>query len=592
MGTGVAPEIAVKIGASTSGLTEGFAQAVRTTEQGVAQMNASLSKLEQSQVNAEMWTRRRAAAERDAYAISTRMAAVQTTVASSVRTVTAATAISGTQMASAANKAVIFTNALSAAGTVNGSVAAKFLMLGTTVQNLLGPAGVAALAVGGFATLVMTKMRTVRAELEETARKWTDTINDMINAGDIAGLMKELREVQQGTRAADYQDGIDAARRRVTALKEEVRLLYERGAIFQAAVAQDKLEDEQAALDKLLAKYAELAGRIRNIANAPRVYPTGAVITTADAPGRKDPDEARAFKDAEALARAHYQYQQALAGEDVERRRRLMYDWLARTEEVYGRNSVEYLGMLTEIERFDTEHAARQEANFVDQAERWAEMQREITAINEDVTAAYAERWEATLDRVHALFERSFEGFFALNDTLAESFRKLGVNILGAMVTAAIESAKAWLVSTLVTQKMGEQTARKTVVNSAVEAAARAWAATVGIPVVGPILAPVAAAASFTGVLAFGGSIASAAGGWDNVPADQLAMVHKSEMILPAPLAESIRAMAGGGGRSGGGTLHVSAIDAQSFEAALRRNDSTLVRVIEDLFRNGQLRLA
>ena len=63
------------------------------------------------------------------------------------------------------------------------------------------------------------------------------------------------------------------------------------------------------------------------------------------------------------------------------------------------------------------------------------------------------------------------------------------------------------------------------------------------------ILAPVAAAAAFAGTLAFGGGLSSARNGMVSAE-EQLAFVHKNEMVLPAPLSLGFQQLLsqGGGG--------------------------------------------
>ena len=81
--------------------------------------------------------------------------------------------------------------------------------------------------------------------------------------------------------------------------------------------------------------------------------------------------------------------------------------------------------------------------------------------------------------------------------------------------------------------------------------------------------------ASMAGIAASYGAVSSAAGGWENIPSDQLAMVHKNEMVLPAHIADYVRSgAAGGGGQAGGGDtnhFHIHANDARSFSDFLRR---------------------
>jgi hypothetical protein len=88
----------------------------------------------------------------------------------------------------------------------------------------------------------------------------------------------------------------------------------------------------------------------------------------------------------------------------------------------------------------------------------------------------------------------------------------------------------------------------------AATAAAGAYAALAAIPVIGPVIAPVAAVAALAAVLAIGSKIASASGGWGEVEDDQMAMVHKKEMVLPSKYATPLRAALSGWDSRGTGT--------------------------------------
>lgn len=117
----------------------------------------------------------------------------------------------------------------------------------------------------------------------------------------------------------------------------------------------------------------------------------------------------------------------------------------------------------------------------------------------------------------------------------------------------------------------------KTIGAKAWQAAASVYADVSEIPFVGWILAPIMAVAAAVEVAGFIGRIASAAGGWDRVPHDQLAMVHQNEMVLPAQIAEGARRTFGKGGR-GGDHFHINALDARSFSDALRRNPQAFAK--------------
>ena len=143
---------------------------------------------------------------------------------------------------------------------------------------------------------------------------------------------------------------------------------------------------------------------------------------------------------------------------------------------------------------------------------------------------------------------------------------------------AALKSVAIWLWAGL-----------KNIAIKAWEAAAAAFASIAAIPVVGPALAPLAAAGALAAVIGIGSHLASAEGGWDRVPSDQVAMIHKNEMVLPAPLAESVRNMASGGGGGGGQAIHIHAMDAQSFNHALKNNIGGLRDVLHQAVRNGRI---
>lgn len=150
---------------------------------------------------------------------------------------------------------------------------------------------------------------------------------------------------------------------------------------------------------------------------------------------------------------------------------------------------------------------------------------------------------------------------------------------------------------------------------SAAVAAAGAYKSTVVIPFIGPVAAPAAAALALAAVLGFGALI-SAEGGMGEVPSDQLAMVHKKEMILPAWIAEPMRRNIRSTGSAGvmgaasaaGSTIREStsnAGDSANFyyqpkhtnmgadmSTLLREDGRTLRRWLKNEVRNGGLKFS
>ena len=183
-------------------------------------------------------------------------------------------------------------------------------------------------------------------------------------------------------------------------------------------------------------------------------------------------------------------------------------------------------------------------------------------------------------------------------DMLTQSLVKWGATELAkSAATAAGESTRLATHETAQATGMASSAAAglKSVMNDAYKAAAGAYASCADIPFVGWILAPAAGAAAFAAVAAFGGSIASAAGGWE-VPQDSFAMVHKDEKILPARVSRGLdnvlatQERMGNGGGSGGDThlhMHIQATDAKSFSDQLSNQDSVLYQKSRKFARNA-----
>jgi len=158
----------------------------------------------------------------------------------------------------------------------------------------------------------------------------------------------------------------------------------------------------------------------------------------------------------------------------------------------------------------------------------------------------------------------------------------------GSAASAAAAQTTAAATSTVVIDNAAALSAMVRIADSAAVAEAAAYAAYIGIPIVGPELAAAAAAAAGATTMGFMGGIAlaSAAGGWDRVPSDQLAMIHKNEMVLPAPLAQSVRDMAGGGG-VGSTEIHFHGVTDASWWS---HNQGQIIGQVREAMRNGRLK--
>jgi hypothetical protein len=87
-------------------------------------------------------------------------------------------------------------------------------------------------------------------------------------------------------------------------------------------------------------------------------------------------------------------------------------------------------------------------------------------------------------------------------------------------------------------------------------------------------------------------SVASAAGGWERVPADgMMTELHRDEMVLPKHVADPMRQMAKSGGNGGGVTHnHFHSFDSHGIANYARRHPDELAKAMKHVAKRGHLR--
>lgn len=218
----------------------------------------------------------------------------------------------------------------------------------------------------------------------------------------------------------------------------------------------------------------------------------------------------------------------------------------------------------------------------------------------------------ATIDSLFKTLDRAFDntvkGVIRGTETWHQGIRKMGQSLEQSFLSTLLNMTTNWLTmeaTKTAASIAGDQIRTTSAVSSSSEATiaevggaikvilAKAWQAAAAvyssvsdIPFVGWILAPAMAIAAGVEVASFAGRVASAAGGWERVPHDQMAMVHKNEMVLPAQLAEGVRRNMGG---RGGTTnhYHVNAMDSRSIHEALRRNPTAVTGALHRAVKLG-----
>lgn len=412
----------------------------------------------------------------------------------------------------------------------------------------------------------------LRADLEELQTK------QQLAEGDAAEKMRLQDEILARLREAYGEDSREYQR----ALQDKVRLSQE------AARQQVQHAVERAQLEATIARNAaETDATIgREVLENERAN----LDLLADLGVISDREKARRSRDIAAQIRA-------IEAASAETQYQIARGLLDRRLELEGDRPDKRAQILAEIEQLEADHAdttrrievenARKAADEVrdvmrEAAERWRATAGIIgdgfgSLVNNAVTGArtFGEVWqgigETALNSITGALGRMVERWVTSQLTMtgaeaAGTASRKAIEAGGALASAGIVATKTGVHIGGETTKTGatavgvatrtaiEQTGAAAsiatsgavtvadVANSAVRAAAGAYAAIAGIPVVGPILAPASAALALAAVLALGKQVFSARGGAERVANDgDMYELHKDEMVLPAPVAETVR---------------------------------------------------
>ena len=211
---------------------------------------------------------------------------------------------------------------------------------------------------------------------------------------------------------------------------------------------------------------------------------------------------------------------------------------------------------------------------------------QQIAASNRKTTDEMTAKWNSYTSGTVNAFVGGMRQMMQGQMTFGQFAMGIWNSLLDEAVKAIEGIVQRWLVAQIAQMLATKTTAVVTIADHAAIAASAAYAATAIVPFTGPELAPAAAALAYTGTLSFA-PLVTAAGGYDNVAHDMVAQIHAQEMILPATIANPMRAMiaangnamssggsssASGGGSGGGDTYNiaVSAIDAKSIDTFMR----------------------
>jgi len=251
------------------------------------------------------------------------------------------------------------------------------------------------------------------------------------------------------------------------------------------------------------------------------------------------------------------------------------------------------------------------EAKKIDDELVMAGEKNNLTVIKDAAAAAAEVRkgWEKAFAPIVQAMDTAVKGIISGTTTMQRAFDNIFNSIFVEVMNVGVKVVANWAATEAAktaASLTGAQLRKDASADEAIEAVAKsAWAAlkqitndaatafsgafssTVGIPIVGPELAPGVAAGAMGAVMAAGGSIASARGGYD-IPAglNPMTQLHEREMVLPQAQADAVRNMASGGGGGGDVHMHVHTQSTQDFQTFLSKNSHVLAPALRRLGRN------
>lgn len=197
--------------------------------------------------------------------------------------------------------------------------------------------------------------------------------------------------------------------------------------------------------------------------------------------------------------------------------------------------------------------------------------------------------WHSQIDPVVSATGTQIKGLIEGTETWGQALAKIGESVLSMVIDQIEKVVEEWLVAKI----MGATGTQSGVQAQAALAGAAGVASMAAAPFPIDMAAPAFGEAMYAAASSFG--VASAAGGWDRVPHDQLAAIHKDEMVLPSHVADPVRAMAanfqgGANDNRGGVTInHSPTYHGVDPETAMQESPRDFTRRVEKMKRRGMI---
>jgi hypothetical protein len=193
----------------------------------------------------------------------------------------------------------------------------------------------------------------------------------------------------------------------------------------------------------------------------------------------------------------------------------------------------------------------------------------EVQKVDQTTALKQQKIWQDAAKGMSSAITGALDSWIQGSQTLSQAWTKMADDMAMKFIQGLEKQMLAFIEAAITRDAIGKAESEKESLRNAIDAGGKAykWAAAWG----GPPAGAIAAAIAFSAVEAFG----SAAGGQYMVPSEQLTMLHRNEMVLPAGVADRMRGVIEGGGGGGISVIvnhSVNAVDADSFRTHIRRH--------------------
>ena len=218
----------------------------------------------------------------------------------------------------------------------------------------------------------------------------------------------------------------------------------------------------------------------------------------------------------------------------------------------------------------------------------------EIKKLNDQAVEDKKQKWESFFGSMTGGFDSAIKGLIHGTMTWGDAFKEVLNQGLDGLISFFVQWGEQEAARWLASEVMGETGRTTEAAGAAAVYAVNAMSSVAAIPFIGWAMAPGVGAAAYAEGLGMA-ALASASGGWDQVPSDTLAQIHKDEMVLSAPIAGGLRQMISNG-QTGGGSgddremhFHFHSLDPKAGLSWFRQNIGSVGGVLREALKNGRI---